>query len=424
MRKGILTLCILIFFMFWGCEGKASKEGAKTEGEKGAYYTGIYQNLFVDLLWKSEQEVQARIDQTFQQLFYGADDDQRIYYPVEPDMAYMFDVASNDVRTEGQSYGMMIAVQMDKKEEFDRIWKWTKTYMQHQDDPAKGYFAWHCKTDGSQLAWNSAADGEEWFAMTLFFAAARWGNGEGIYNYVAEAQAILDACLSKTESSNDPKIVTNLFNKEHKQIVFVPTGRGDDFTDPSYHTPHYYELWARWADKENAFWCDVADTSRELLKRAAQPETGLYPDYSTFAGKPIGFGGHQDFRYDAWRVAMNIALDWQWFARDPWAIEQSNRWLTFFDDQGITTHGSLFKLDGEMIAEDHSAGLVAMNAVACLAGTHEKRKEFVQEFWDTETPDGHYRYYDGVLYLMGQLQAAGQFRIWDPTGTPVEACVD
>ena len=27
------------------------------------------------------------------------------------------------------SYGMMMCVQMDKKEEFDRIWKWTKTYM-------------------------------------------------------------------------------------------------------------------------------------------------------------------------------------------------------------------------------------------------------------------------------------------------------
>ena len=36
-----------------------------------------------------------------------------------------------------------------------------------------------------------ASDGEEYFAMALFFAAHRWGNGKGIYNYRAEADKIL-----------------------------------------------------------------------------------------------------------------------------------------------------------------------------------------------------------------------------------------
>ena len=36
-------------------------------------------------------------------------------------MAYVTDVLNKDVRTEGMSYGMMIAVQLDRKKEFDRL---------------------------------------------------------------------------------------------------------------------------------------------------------------------------------------------------------------------------------------------------------------------------------------------------------------
>jgi oligosaccharide reducing-end xylanase len=82
-------------------------------------------------------------------------------------MAYILDIANNDVRSEGMSYGMMIAVQLNKKEEFDRLWKWTKTYMYQKDGGYKGYFAWHCKPDGTQLAANPASDGEVWFIMAL-----------------------------------------------------------------------------------------------------------------------------------------------------------------------------------------------------------------------------------------------------------------
>lgn len=35
----------------------------------------------------------------------------------------------------------------------------------------------------------------------------------------------------------------------------------------SLHVPHYYELWARWADKDNEFWNEAAATSREFLGR-------------------------------------------------------------------------------------------------------------------------------------------------------------
>jgi oligosaccharide reducing-end xylanase len=121
---------------------------------------------------------------------------------------------------------------------------------------------------------------------------------------------------------------------------------------------------------------------------------------------------------------MNVALDYAWFAKDPWAVAQSNKLLNFFHSQGIGKYGSLYALDGRRLSENHSVGLVAMNAVACLASTNENRREFVEELWNTPVPSGPGRYYDGLLYMLAMLQVSGNFKIYDPTGKPVVACPD
>ena len=194
-----------------------------TPAPVGAFASGRYRNLFKEMLNKSDAEVQAKLDAAWEQLFYGDDDTQRVYYPVGADMAYIMDIGNGDVRSEGMSYGMMIAVQMNKKEEFDRLWKWAKTYMYQEDGPYQGYFAWHCKPSGEQIHGNPASDGEEWFAMALLFASGRWGDGTGIFDYRAEAQAILDIMLHKHEQKSD--LATNMFDAKTRQVVFVPDDR-------------------------------------------------------------------------------------------------------------------------------------------------------------------------------------------------------
>lgn len=377
----------------------------------------MYQNLFTELLSKNSLVVKARIKSVYNQLFYGDSKLQRLYYPVKPDMAYIKDTLHNDVRSEGMSYGLMITVQLDKKEEFDCLWKWTKTYMQHTSGARKNYFAWQCKTNGEIIDPNSAPDGEEWIVMALFFASFRWGNQGGIFDYQKEAQSILEAMLDKEEVSDQNDGITNMFSKKEKQVVFVPVGKVDGFTDPSYHLPHFYELWADWADKNNDFWHQVAKTSRNFLKKTVHPETGLAPDYAHFDGTPMKapWGGDQDnFGFDAWRVIMNIAVDYDWFAKDEWEVEECNRLLNFFHSQGVDKYGNQFTLDGKMISDDHSTGLIAMNAVGCLASTNKNRINFLQEFWNTEIPTGETRYYDGLLYLLALLQLSGNFRIYGP----------
>ncbi len=380
-----------------------------------SYRTGAYPDLFTDLLGKSEEEVEAKLNEVWEQLFYGNPSSQTIFYSVGEDMAYIKDIGNNDIRSEGMSYGMMIAVQMDKHEEFDRIWQWAKTYMYHEDGPYAGYFSWHNNEDGSPIDANPASDGEAWMVTALLFASHRWGDGEGIFNYSEQANEILHTMRHKEE---DGTIATNLFDEESNQIVFVPMrGRVSQFTDPSYHVPHYYQLWAEWADEDNAQWLDAAVKSRAFWKTAVQPETGLFPDYAEFDGTPTDNGSsdyHKDFRFDAWRTGMNIAMDYIWFAKDEWAVEQSNRWLDFFVDQGLDSYVNQYTLDGEPLSNDRSPGLVAMNAVTALAANHPRRTEFVQALWDLQVPSGRWRYYDGMLVMLALLQVSGNFEVYGP----------
>jgi len=412
VRTGIIAILMLNIALAFPSE-------SIVEGKtNGTFWTNKYPNLFVELLGKSEEEVTAKIDQTYKQLFYGDDESERVYYPVGEDMAYIKDINNNDVRSEGMSYGMMIAVQLNKKKEFDRIWKWAKTYMQHKAGQRKDYFAWNLSETGAIQDSTTASDGEEWFVTALFFAANRWGNGTGIYNYKEEAYKILDAMLSKTESSDNESVITNMFNKQEKQVVFVPNGVADNFTDPSYHLPHFYELWGRWADKNQKFWFETADTSRSYLKKAVNPVTGLVPDYSHFDGTPIDApwgGGHDAFRFDAWRVAMNVAVDYLWFRKDDWAVMQSNRLLDFFTSEGLDAYVNQYTLDGKKLSDGRSSGLIAANAVAVLAATNKNKTEFLNALWELPIPTGRYRYYDGLLQMMALLQVSGNFRIYVPS---------
>jgi len=412
----------------YGAVSVGGQENLSYAGHGASYKARIYPDLFVQLLGKSGAEVDAKIKTTFQQLFFGNDSTQRVCYPADSDMAYVEDIADHDVRTEGMSYGMMIAVQMNRKDVFDRLWKWATTYMRFNSGPHKGYFAWHCNPDGTVLDSNAASDGEQWFATSLFFASGRWGNGKGIFNYRAEAQSILNTMLHK-ESEPDHGNVTDMFNRKEKLVVFVPVTQASWFTDPSYQLPHYYELWARWAHRDNQFWRDATRASRKLLEEVANPKTGLSPDYCRFDGGALGgFGsGHDDFRFDAWRVAMNVATDYEWFgagrearSKKPetqeWEVTECNRLLDFFTSHGIDTYGNQYTLDGKELGKDHSPGLVAMNAVAAIASTNANRKDFVEALWNAPIPHGYYRYYDGMLYMLGLLQVSGNYRIYVPNG--------
>jgi Endoglucanase Y len=388
--------------------------------EKGAWETGKYRNLFAEAGY-SQKDIDAKLENTFKGVFEGPN---KVYFEVGDSMAYISDIKNHDVRTEGMSYGMMIAVQFNRKDIFDKLWRWSKTYMQHQGGSSDGYFAWSCQTSGKRNSGGSASDGELYFVTSLIFASNRWGNNSGI-NYHAEAKRILDAMMTKTGENG----VTNLINKEHKLITFVPSKGGDQFTDPSYNIPAFYEVWAKWGGDGRAdFWKECAKASRDYLHKACHPKTGLTPDYSEYDGTSKGTFFHPgaQFRFDSWRVPMNIALDYSWSAADKeWQQQYGNRIQDFLYSQGIDKYVDQYNIDGTPVEKvlgaggytklRHSLGLVATSAAVSLTTTHQKSKEFIDALWNAKHEpyeDGYFdAYYDGLLYLFSIMHLSGNYKI-------------
>ena len=156
-------------------------------------------NVFVEMGYQPAQ-VDAKLKEVFNDVFRGPN---KVYFEVGDSMGYVSDIKNHDARTEGMSYGMMIAVQFGEKDIFDRLWRWSKKYMQHQSGNREGYFAWSCKTDGTRNADGAASDGELYFITALIFASNRWGDNTGI-NYKAEAQHILN-CIQPKEYTPEPR---------------------------------------------------------------------------------------------------------------------------------------------------------------------------------------------------------------------------
>lgn len=392
---------------------------------KGAFATRRYRNLFAELGYK-QKDIDKKLKSVFESVFYGPD---KVYFEVGDSMAYISDIKNHDVRTEGMSYGLMIAVQFDRKDIFDRLWRWGKKYMQHQEGPLKGYFAWSCKTDGTRNAQGPASDGELYYVTSLIFASNRWGNSTGI-NYLAEAQNILDCSMQKIGMER----VAPLINLEHQLITFTPDPFGGRFTDPSYHVPAFYEVWARWAeDGRSEFWRACARKSREYLHKSIHPVTGLNPDYNNYDGTLLGSKRviGDAFRFDSWRVPMNIALDYSCACADrKWQQEYGNKIQNFFYSQGIDSFVDQYNVDGTTVTEllgaggykklRHSLGLVATTAAVSLVCTHDKSREFVDRLWNVKHvpyDDGYFdAYYDGLLRLFAFMHLSGNYRIIFPQG--------
>ncbi len=373
---------------------------------EGAVKTGKYPNYLAEI-GIGEEEAQRRIRQAFETIFF--DPEENFCHHTDEDAWCMVDTGNIDARTEGMSYGMMICVQMDRKDIFDRLWTFSDRYMRQREGIYRGYFAWSVQLDGKHNAEGPAPDGEEYFAMALLMASARWGDGEGIFNYGEQAREILRHAVHQHEMvpGGQP-----MWEPENKLIRFVPEMK---ISDPSYHLPHFYELFSLKADEaDRTFWKQAAEASRKYLVRSAHPETGLSPEYADYDGKTVLlFRKPWVYYSDAYRVAENIALDHVWFGAHPEEDSIPTRIQDFFARQDLSDLRA-YELNGTPQPEPamHPTAVLAVLGAASIASRSEHRERFLRIFSETPLRKGKRRYYDNCLYFFCLLMLTGNYQIY------------
>jgi endo-1,4-beta-D-glucanase Y len=438
---------------------------------EGAAETGGYRNLLLEMGIATQAEIDSKIEQTWHRIF-GCENSGcpingcnlttaggtpaphnhafKLYYEVGGDKAYIVDAGNSDVRSEGMSYGLMMAVQMDRKDVFDRLWRWTYDHMYHnRNTNRRGYFAWQVSTNGNIMDSNPAPDGEMFFATALLFASNRWGDGEGALNYGRYGRQILYDMINRQGLTGDHN--RPLFNLQNHMPVMSPMGAMQNHTNYSYHLPHFFEIWAEeieygadryqdiWPNEAAAladaqFYREAAAVSRNYFHNLINdppkpnfPQHGLAPEYSNFDGSAVpGTQSHVGLWVDAWRVAGIIAMDNSWWARDTaFATLHANTMQAWLAQPHLNTRDgrfsyvSAFNLDGTphpTRALDTSPGFVSNNAVASLSADHALAREFVQHFWEINMTSGQWRYYDGCLYFFSLLSLSGNYRAYYSTG--------
>jgi oligosaccharide reducing-end xylanase len=376
--------------------GSSSSGGTTSTGEArvGCTPPAQYRNLFVELLGKSPADVDAKLTAAVKQMFHGTSD-QTIYFEMGTDQAYIQDIANKDVRSEGQSYGMTVAVQMDMKAEFDKLWNYAAKCMRQ----STGLFAWQMNPGTCTAKSTGAApDGEEYFAMALMLASRRWGD-TGAINYGSEAKKVMTAMLATRPNGE--------FNANPAVVSFGPF---QEFSDPSYVLPLFYSEWACFDTAHASFWTKATTDGRAFFKKTVNATTGLAPYQANFDGTPRS--GNAKYNSDAWRVPMNIMMDYNLNQADPWQATFAQTNAAFWIKEGLNSYGSEYNIDGTGKSGMHGPGTVAVNAMLAFALPGADGKQLVQAAWDTGTPTGGYRYYDGCLYLLAMLHLSGRFNLF------------
>lgn len=316
----------------------------------GAGAMGHMETSLFEQCGYSREAIQARLERNWYEMFEGPD---KIYWENDEGLGYVMDTGNHDVRTEGMSYAMMIAVQYGRKDVFDKLWGWVMKYMfmtegLHQGEDGEGYPMW---------------------------------------------------------------------NPENHLIKFIPE---TEWTDPSYHLPHFYEVFAERADEaDRPFWAQAAKASREYLVTACHPQTGMNPEYSNYDGTPhVDERDHWHFYSDAYRTAGNIGLDCLWNGVVPDLCDANARLQRFFLEHDRTC---VYAVDGTPVDETvlHPVGFIAATAEGSLAAMHSQEPDaldnairWVRLLWDTPIRTGTRRYYDNFLYAFAFLALAGEYRTW------------
>lgn len=370
-------------------------------------------NVF-EAIGKSPAEIDAKLNKAFSQLFEGDSEKERVCFDKGEDEAYIVDIGHNDIRSEGMSYGMMIAALLRKRELFDKLWKFSQTHMKNTTGPLAGYYAWEVSTsDFSMMDPGPAPDGEEYFAAALLVASKVFGCDK----FRCDALELLNDMAHKPQSGK----VYTMMDANVGLPRFSPM-EGNDFTDPSYNTVAFYRMYAKASG--DSIWNKIAENSIAYLQKAVHPVTGLAADYSEFDGTPKSTPWYKEsdcFSGDAWRVVWNLGLDAAVLKSkgilsdvSDWEVAAIRRLLGFLQSRrpylaDVRVDGSDFPRE----ARAATGGLIAMNAAATIALPEDDALvlPFATDLWNMDVPTGLWRYYDGLLYMLGLLACSGKFGV-------------
>lgn len=278
--------------------------------------------------------------------------------------------------SEGQGWGMLLAVAADDRETFQSLWQWTDETLRRSD---VALFSWRYdpRAEPAVTDPNDASDGDVLIAWALLRAGQRWGEGD----YLVQSALIRDA------------IAQRLVRRIQGYTTLLSGIEGFDqaggtVIDLSYLViPAFVEF-----DRvdHRGPWKDLLNDAPRLLKNARFGQYDLPPDWLLLPaqGRPYPASGWPArFSFDAVRIPLYYRWG-QLDQRDPALLRPFER---FWRSGGQQNPPAWIDLDdGSVAPYPVSTGVLAIRAY--LSGKPLPA-----------SPVGTEDYYSSSLYLLTQL---------------------
>jgi len=225
---------------------------------------------------------------------------------------------ANISHSEGQGYGLLLAVKHNDLATFKRIWAWTKSHLQVRED---ALFAWQYRVDESGAGrvgdHNNATDGDLLIAWALLQGAAQWQQPD----YRQSADAIQQDLIAKT------------MVEQARHFFLLPAEQGFKQGDKVRLNPSYlvFPAYQSLANSFSGPWRRLFEDAHWLLDASLHPDLDLPSDWLAVDQTTGRVDLDAQFSAEAIRVWLYAALINN---RDANGYPGFAHWHAFFQKQG------------------------------------------------------------------------------------------
>lgn len=272
--------------------------------------------------------------------------------------------------SEGQGYGMLLAVYFGDQELFDNLWLYTKQYFNEN-----GLMHWEIDPNGGVIGTGAALDGDEDMAWALVMASRQWSESPRIPSYHDDAVALIEAMWEH--------------EIDHTRSGMPLPGDawgGADITNISYYAPAYYRVFGEVTGNVEG-WQQVIDTSYAIIELSlseanGNAENGLVPAWCDSQGVPVEAfeGAPTHFQNDSTRTPFRVGQDYCYYG-EPRALDYMQKIASFYVGVGVANIIDGYDLDGTPHPEHSMNGSQAASFVG-PAGVAAMGSDEFQTFLD------------------------------------------
>ncbi len=290
--------------------------------------------------------------------------------------------------SEGQGYGMLLAVSYDDKETFTRIWEWTKNNLGASRTDNLFAWKWGERLPGTWavIDTNNATDGDTLIAFGLLLGAKKWHDQTLKAHAVEIIRSIRQQLVLR--DGGKIKILPGYFGFISEEGIVV---------NLSYLVVSAYTLFAE--DDDRAFWQQVKKNGLDLIAESTFSDLALPPDW-LFIGKnsrEVYSLKSEHFSYDAIRVFLYLSWDG---SLDK--LPGASKYLDFIERCGMVPR-SINLVDNSSSLREAPAGFYAVLARVARDLDRNGLGARLQAAAETKIPKESKDYYSQILYLLAEI---------------------